>query len=141
MRLNDTTDLALRIMIYAASVHPRRFNIDQIVQTYALPRSTIMKVVSSLTQGALLSAQRGRGGGLYLAREASEISVGDIIQHMETDFDLVECMRTGNRCTITESCKLIPPLIAARKAFIETLGRYSVADVALAPSDFGMDTA
>lgn len=58
MRLNDTTDLALRIMIYAASVHPRRFNIDQIVQTYALPRSTIMKVVSSLTQGALLSAQR-----------------------------------------------------------------------------------
>lgn len=141
MKLNDTTDLALRIMIYAASVHPRRFNIDQIVQAYGLPRSTIMKVVSSLTQGNLLAAQRGRGGGLYLARAASDISVSEVIQHMETDFDLVECMRTGNNCTITKSCKLISPLMAARKAFIETLGQYSVADVALAPRDFGIDAA
>ncbi len=138
MRLNDTTDAALRIMIYAASTDADRFTIDQIVQIYGLPRSSVMKVVNTLTQGKFLTAQRGRSGGLYLERDAAQIRVGEIVRHMETDFDLVECLRPTNNCAISRCCKAISPLVAARAAFFAVLDQYSVADIALTPVDFGL---
>ncbi|MEO9650583.1 MAG: Rrf2 family transcriptional regulator [Roseobacter sp.] len=138
MRLNDTTDAALRVMIYAASTGGVRITIDQIVNIYSLPRSSVMKVVNTLTQGNFLTAQRGRSGGLYLAREATEIKVGDIVRHMETDFDLVECMRSKNNCAISRYCKAISPLVDAKTAFFAVLDQYSIADIALTPVDFGL---
>lgn len=136
MRLNDSTDMALRIMIFAASCGDRLFTIDEIVSVYHLPRSTVMKVVNTLTRGSFLTAQRGRSGGLRLSRPAAEISVGAVVYHLETDFGLVECMRTGNQCIITGRCRLVAPLQKARDAFLEALGECSVADIALTPEDF-----
>lgn len=138
MRLNDSTDIALRIMIHAASTGGHRITIDQIVAHYHLPRSTVMKVVNALTQGGFLSAQRGRSGGLTLARDAGDIPVSALVEHMETDFALAECMRPGNACTITRRCRLISPLEEARRAFLAALARYSVADIALMPAEFGL---
>lgn len=138
MRLNDTTDVALRVMIYAASTGGRRFTIDQIVEAYGLPRSTVMKVVNALTQGGFLTARRGRSGGLNLSRAAGETSVGAIVRHVETDFGLVECLRGGNGCAITRCCRLMAPLVEARAAFLAVLDKYSVADIALTPAEFGL---
>lgn len=138
MRLNDSTDIALRIMIYSASVGDRLFTIDDIVATYRVPRSTVMKVVSALTRGAFLRAQRGRSGGLRLARKADEISVAAVIRYVETDFALVECMRSSNACTITCQCRLIQPLQEALAAFLAALEAYSIADIALKPAEFGL---
>lgn len=141
MRLNDTTDVALRVMIYAVSVSERRFTIDQIVDAYGVPRSTVMKVVNALTRGGFLTAQRGRAGGLHIAAPPQKIGVGAIVRHMETDFGIVECMRSGNACTITRCCRLISPLTDARNAFLATLDKYSVADIAIAPAEFGLPPA
>lgn len=138
MRLNDTTDVALRVMIYGASTGSHRFTIDQIVEAYNLPRSTVMKVVNALTRGQFLIAQRGRSGGLYLAREAADIPVGEIMRYMETDFDLVECMRSTNNCAIVRCCKMISPLAEAKAAFFGVLDNYSVSEIALTPVDFGL---
>lgn len=139
MRLADSTDIALRTMIYAASAGGRRVTIDSIVEAYSLPRSTVMKVVNALTQGRFLDAQRGRSGGLRLSRPAAEISLGDIVRHMETDFALAECMRDSSKCAIRCKCRLIAPLNEARSAFMAVLNRHTVADIALAPADFGLD--
>jgi len=136
MRLNDSTDMALRVMIFATAQGDRIFTIDQLVATYRLPRSTMMKVVNALTRGEFLIAQRGRSGGLHLARPADQISVGAVVRHLETDFGLVECMRTGNQCIITCQCRLIAPLKRAMEAFLEVLDDCSVADIALTPADF-----
>ncbi|WP_134682238.1 RrF2 family transcriptional regulator [Paracoccus ravus] len=136
MRLNDTTDMALRVMIYAATRVDRLFTIDQLVAVYRFPRSTVMKVVNALTRGDFLAAQRGRAGGLRLARPADQISVGAVVRHLESDFGLVECMRTGNQCIITCQCRLIAPLQRAMEAFLEVLDGCSIADIALTPADF-----
>ncbi|MTH78405.1 RrF2 family transcriptional regulator [Paracoccus aestuariivivens] len=136
MRLNDSTDMALRVMIYATTQGERLFTIDQLVAIYGLPRSTMMKVVNALTRGGFLAAQRGRAGGLRLARPADRISVGAVVRHLETDFGLVECFRTGNQCIITSQCRLIAPLQRAMEAFLAVLDGCSIADIALTPADF-----
>ena len=44
--------------------------------------------------------------GLTLGRRPQDIRIGDVIRLTEPDFALVECFATGNRCTITQCCKL-----------------------------------
>lgn len=136
MRLTDSCDLALRVLIFAASHRDRLFTIDEIVAVYGLPRGTVMKVVNALTRGKFLTAQRGRSGGLRLARAPTEIRISDVILQIEPDLELVECMRTGNECLITAQCRLISPLHKALRAFVDTLAQYTLADMILPESAF-----
>lgn len=136
MRLTDSCDIALRVLVLAASHPERLITIDEVVAVYGQPRGTVMKVVSALTRGKFLTAQRGRAGGLRLARPASEISLADVILHVEPDLQLVECMRSGNQCVITGNCRLISPLNKALQAFVDTLRDYSVVDMILPESAF-----
>lgn len=136
MRLTDSCDLALRVLIYAASHDDRLFTIDDIVTAYRQPRGTVMKVVNALTRGQFLAAQRGRSGGLRLARPPSQIGIAEVIRHIEPDFQLVECMRPGNDCLITAECRLIDPLQRAMRAFFDTLARHTLADMILPVTAF-----
>lgn len=136
MRLTDSCDVALRVLIFAASHGDRLITIDEIVTVYGLPRGTVMKVVNALTRGKFLTAQRGRSGGLRLARPPAEIRISDVILHVEPDLKLVECMRSGNQCVITRDCKLISPLNKAMRAFLDTLRDYSIADMILPETAF-----
>lgn len=131
MRLTDSSDLAMRILIYAASTKDRLFTIDDIVDTYRQSRGTVMKVVNLLTRAHFLTGHRGRHGGLSLAKPADEILLSEVIVQVEPDMGLVECLRPGNTCRITSDCRLIHPLQRARAAFVNTLSEYTLADIAL----------
>lgn len=137
MRLTESCDIALRVLTYATSCRHRLFTIDEIVNIYNLPRGTVMKVVNTLTRGDFLTAQRGRAGGLRLAQQPSQVLISDVILHVEPDLGLVECMRPGNQCRITRDCRLIDPLQQALRTFVDTLRRYTLADIALPPASFG----
>jgi Rrf2 family nitric oxide-sensitive transcriptional repressor len=54
----------------------------------------------------------------------------------EPDFALVECFAPGNRCMITNSCRLPQVLNEALDSFVATLGRYTLADIMLKEIDF-----
>lgn len=133
MRLTDTCDIAFRVLLFAAEKEGAMFRIEQVVAFYGISRSTTMKVVNTLTRAGLLLAKRGRAGGLYLGKATDEISLGEVVRLMEPDFGLVECLRPGNACPITPVCALPAPLLEATNAFMETLDRYSLADVAIGP--------
>ncbi|MDB6182895.1 RrF2 family transcriptional regulator [Paracoccus fistulariae] len=136
MRLTDSTDLAMRVLIYAASTGGRLFTIDDIVTTFGQSRGTVMKVVNMLTRAEFLTGHRGRNGGLSLAKPAEDIRVSEIVLETEPDMGLVECLRPGNMCRITSSCLLINPLLRARTAFVNTLAEYTLADLVLQPRVF-----
>lgn len=140
MRLTDSCDVALRVLIFAASHGDRLITIDEIVTVYNQPRGTVMKVVNTLTRGQFLTAQRGRSGGLRLGRPADQIRISDVIQYVEPDLHLVECMRSGNQCVITKDCRLISPLQKALRAFLDTLRDYTIADMILPEASFSRES-
>jgi len=131
MRLTDTCDIAFRVLLYAAAKEGALFRIEQVVTFYGISRSTTMKVVNTLTRAGFLLAKRGRAGGLYLGKATEEISLGEIVRLMEPDFGMVECLRPDNACPITPICPLPAPLLEATNAFLETLDRYSLSDIAI----------
>jgi Rrf2 family nitric oxide-sensitive transcriptional repressor len=141
MRLTNFSDYALRLLMYAAARDGRLVTIEETAGVYGISRAHLMKVASQLTRAGFLNATRGRSGGLALAKPAGRIRLGAVLRATEPDFDLVECFAPGNQCRLTPRCRARGALQEALSAFLETLDRYTLADVMLAPEDFGLRSA
>ena len=136
MRLTTFSDYALRVLMYAAAEEGRLITIEETAKTYDISRAHLMKVVNILTRTGFLKGVRGRSGGFTLAKSPESINLGAVVRATEPDFALVECFAVGNQCHITSRCQLPNVLNEALRAFVDTLDRYTLADITLAQRDF-----
>jgi Rrf2 family nitric oxide-sensitive transcriptional repressor len=72
-----------------------------------------------------VESERGRFGGVRLARPAAHISVGAVVRAMEGEACLAGC----ESCVIAAHCGLAGALDAAHEAFLASLDAVSVAAV------------
>lgn len=133
MRLTYLTDYSLRVLMYVSAVPDRLVTIQEIAQGYGISENHLMKVVHGLAQHGFIETVRGRGGGLRLARPASDITVGAVVRAVEDDFALVECFRTDNTCRITPVCRLRGALQDALGAYFEVLDNRTLAELVAKP--------
>jgi Rrf2 family nitric oxide-sensitive transcriptional repressor len=131
VRLTVYTDYTIRLLIHLAVQGDRASTIQEVAQRYNISRNHLMKVASRAVQAGYIESTRGRGGGLRLARPASQIRLGEVLRFTEDDWDLVECFDPSkNRCTIAKACGLRPILAEALDAYFAVLDRYTLADAA-----------
>ncbi|MEF2548203.1 Rrf2 family transcriptional regulator [Aurantimonas sp. E1-2-R+4] len=131
MRLASFTDYGLRVLMRLAGAPDESISTGQIAEEFAISQHHLAKVVQDLGRGGFVRAQRGRSGGLRLARPAHAITVGEVVRHLEQRFAIVECFRAdGGTCVLQPRCRLKPKLAAARGAFMTELDRTTVADCA-----------
>jgi len=133
MRLTQHTDFSVRVLIHLALRPDRLTTISEVSEAYNISRNHLMKVVQKLAKAGFIESIRGQGGGLRLSREPGEIPLGDVVEAMEPDFGMVECMRPRNQCAITTACRLPPILSESLRLFLGNLNRYTLAD--LVPAD------
>ena len=133
MRLTYLTDYSLRVLMYVSAVPQRLVTIQEIAQGYGISENHLMKVVHGLAQHGFIETVRGRGGGLRLARPASDITVGAVVRAVEDDFALVECFRTDNTCRITPVCRLRGALQDALSAYFDVLDNRTLAELVAKP--------
>ncbi|MFO7484158.1 RrF2 family transcriptional regulator [Oceanibaculum nanhaiense] len=138
MRLTAFSDYALRVLMYAATVDDRLVTIEETARVYGISRAHLMKVVNILIRAGYLRGVRGRAGGFALARTPAEINLGAVVRATEPDFALVECFVAEGRCLVSGCCKLPAVLNEALEAFVSTLDRYTLADIALTRRDFDL---
>ena len=127
MHLTQFSDYSLRVAIYLAC-HPERVvSVGEISRAFGISRHHLVKVVQILTDLGVVEAQRGRGGGMRLARDPSEINVGWLTRRTEPNFDLVECFDVAsNTCPIAPACGLKGALLRAQQAFLGVLDEYTL---------------
>lgn len=134
MRLTQHTDYAIRVLMFAASRFTREgpealSSIGEIAEAYGISENHLMKVVNRLAQEGLLHTQRGRHGGLRLARDPRETRLGEVVRLIEDDMTLVECFGSGSTCPLTAGCHLAGALNEARQAFVDSLDGHTLADL------------
>ncbi|HEX2892284.1 Rrf2 family transcriptional regulator [Vineibacter terrae] len=130
MRLTLHTDYALRLLMMLAMEPDDLHTVEEVARRYDISRNHLTKVTQTLVQAGFVDSQRGRGGGLRLARQAEAINLGAVVRATEDSFDLVECFDAArNMCVITSACGLRGPLDEALRAFLAVLDRYSLADL------------
>lgn len=74
-----------------------------ISQCQGISLSYLEQLFSKLRKHGLVKGVRGPGGGYRLARDASEISVADIIDSVDEKIDLTNCKGKGD-CNNGEQC-------------------------------------
>ncbi len=136
MQLSRFTDYALRVLTYLGGTRGRVATIDEIARRYRISHEHLRKVVQRLAAAGFVESQRGRGGGLRLARAPGEISVGAVVRATEDDLAIVECFRPGGSdCRIGGVCRLSGMFAEALDAFLAALDRYTLADILFDPAD------
>ena len=128
MQLSLHTDYALRILM-ALAASDEQLSVDWIARHYGISRNHLAKVAQGLQGEGLVLTYRGRGGGMRLARPASEINVGAVVRKFETLDSFVACMSGGPGCVINGACGLKPALAGALRAFLDHLDGYSLSDL------------
>ncbi len=125
MRLTRYTDYALRVLIYLGQHPDRLCTIPEIAGAYAISQNHLTKVAYDLGKAGFVESERGRFGGVRLARPAAHISVGAVVRAMEGEACLAGC----ESCVIAAHCGLASALDDAHQAFLSNLDEVSIATI------------
>jgi len=131
MQLNLSTDIALRTLIYLGQKDGPA-TIAEVSDAFDIVKTHLMKVVMQLVAAGVVVSERGRNGGIRLARDASEIVVGDVVRLMENNLALLYCMKEDaidDCCPLMPNCRLRKLFFNAQKAFLDTLDGSTLADL------------
>jgi Rrf2 family protein len=88
---SQTTEYALRVMVYLASLEGRSPTIAQISAATRTPAGYLAKVLRSLARAGLIRSQRGLHGGSVLARPADQVTVHDVVQSVDPIHRITTC--------------------------------------------------
>jgi Rrf2 family nitric oxide-sensitive transcriptional repressor len=134
IRLNLSTDYALRMLLYLASRPEEQVTTREVAAFYGISADHLAKVVQHLGHAGYVRAGRGRTGGLRLGKPAAEITVGDVVELFEGPVSLLECVDTENVCVIQPTCRLRGVLHRAGDRLIRDLKAVTLADLVAPPS-------
>jgi Rrf2 family nitric oxide-sensitive transcriptional repressor len=130
MQLSLRADYSLRVLVYLATNPDRIATTQEVSSAYGISKHHLVRIVQSLAEHRYIQIHAGRSGGITLAREPQQISLGDVVRDSEPNMRLVECFdRATNTCRITACCGLKSMLREALESFIATLNRYTLADI------------
>ena len=129
MRLTQFSGYGLRVLIYVGLKGKQLTTITEIADGYGISKNHLMKVVQQLSNEGFLYSRRGKNGGVRLAREPEQITIGSVVVAMEPGFGVAECMRQGNECVLTPVCRLRAKLNEANRAFLQVLEKVTLADI------------
>ncbi|MEU3945115.1 Rrf2 family transcriptional regulator [Streptomyces sp. NPDC029526] len=136
MRLLRSTDLALRVLMRLALAGSTTPTTREVAEAMGVPYTHAAKVVAELQHMGLLTARRGRGGGLAVTERGRTASVGALVRAFEGEGEVVDCegVANGAPCPLSSACGLRGALRRAQEAFFATLDPLTVVDLVAGPT-------
>ncbi|NOD64207.1 MULTISPECIES: Rrf2 family transcriptional regulator [unclassified Ruegeria] len=127
MRITKRTNIAVRLLMYCAAHPDRLVTKAEIAEVCNISENHLAQVINQLSQLNYLSTQRGRNGGMSLARPAEEIRIGAVFRHVEGALPIAECFADAdNTCPLTDACRLRLALQDAAEVFYASLDEVSL---------------
>lgn len=116
--------------MHLAAAQDQKLTTRQIAEAHGAKFNHIAKVTQWLVREGYASSTRGRSGGLQLMRDASSITVGQVVRSLEGKDGVVECMRSdGGACILAPVCELKATLYGAQEAFFRSLDNKTLASL------------
>ncbi len=137
MRLTSMTDYAMRLLMYVGRHPDRLCTIAEIAQAHQISEPHLMKITHRLAQQGWITTQRGKNGGMRLARRPEDICLGAVLRDTENDLALVECFAGANNCILSGRCGLAGIIEGALQQFLLHLDGYTLADILPRPANRG----
>src|SRR5438552_1112663 len=98
MRMSDGVEWALHVASLLAVVPPdKAMTAAQLAEFHGVPGAYLAKHLQALTRAGVFEAMPGGGGGYRLARQASAITVLDVVDAVEGSTRAFECSEIRQR--------------------------------------------
>jgi Rrf2 family transcriptional regulator, nitric oxide-sensitive transcriptional repressor len=129
MRITIRTNLAIRTLMYCA-VNPHMVvRKSDIALACNASENHLAQVVRALASLGIITATRGRHGGMKLASNPETINIGTVFRTFEQDLPFAECFGKTNTCPLISACWLRPAIQKAVEAFYVSLDALFLSDL------------
>jgi Rrf2 family protein len=125
------TDYAARIVLHLACLKPgTRVTAREIAAKRLIPPAFIRRIISRLSAAGILATTRGSGGGIALAREASQISLCEVVEAFEGPLSLNGCVVEPGDCPLSVTCPVQGAWVKATRLLSGHLSEVRFGDLA-----------
>jgi Rrf2 family iron-sulfur cluster assembly transcriptional regulator len=131
LELTKRGDYAVRAMLALARGSGNGLlSARRISDAMAIPVRFLPQVLADLQRAGLVEAAPGRSGGYRLAREATTISLLDVIEAVEGDTRRRDCVLRGGPCGVNGTCDVHDVFFAGQEALRGTFAASTLAQLA-----------
>ena len=131
MRVSAKSDYALRALIeMAARADGKAVSAEELGRAQEIPHGFLQAILADLRKAGIVLSQRGQSGGWRLAREASAVSVADVIRAVDGPLVSVYGLRP-EAVTYNDRADVLQHVwIAARDSLREVFEKVSIDQLA-----------
>ncbi len=105
MRLSTRSRYGVRLMLaLAVNKQNKPVFLKDIASSEEISEKYLSQIIIPLKGKGLVTTFRGAHGGYLLSRPASEITLRDIIEPLEGDLNLVDCVGNSSVCEKSNEC-------------------------------------
>ena len=130
MRLSTRSRYGVRLML-ALALHEKKEPVflKDIAASEEMSEKYLSQIIIPLKAKGLVTTFRGAHGGYLLSRPASEIKLRDIIEPLEGDLGLVDCVGHSELCNKSAACVTREIWEEMSGMLLEFLESYTLADL------------
>jgi Rrf2 family nitric oxide-sensitive transcriptional repressor len=106
-----------------------RATVRDVASLFGISANHVAKVVQALARLGYVRSIRGIGGGIELAHSAESLPLGELVESLEGNMHLLDCVSTENVCALESFCKLKGALAHAERLQLDYLNSLTLADI------------
>jgi Rrf2 family protein len=130
LRLTRKADYGLIALSHLAAGRPgSSASAKQIAGAHRLPLPLLAKVLQKLARQGLIRSVQGTHGGYRLAREATLISVFEVVKAIDGPVVLTSCVTESGHCGQSRRCTVREPLRRVHKGILDLLAGIKISDL------------
>ena len=100
-----------------------------IAEAYRIPPQLLAKILQRLAKVGLVRSTAGTNGGYVLARDASDITVFEVIRAVDGPLFLTACSSGPRPCDLNDSCTIKEPMARVNESITELLKGLRIDDL------------
>jgi Rrf2 family protein len=132
LRLSKKIEYAILALQYMAAHKGELVSAKEMSAKLNISFEFLSKTLQALMKGGLVRSQQGIKGGYQMTRDASEVSITDVIKAAEDKPGLVECIsvgKEGDGCGRVDDCTIRVPMIKMHKQITKIFDNTTIADL------------
>jgi Rrf2 family protein len=122
------------LLVLAEEIERGPMLISELADRERLPRKFLEAILLELKRRGLLHSKKGKGGGYFLARDPSQVTVGEVIRILDGPLALIPCVSQTaymkcEECLDERTCGIRLAMKEVRDATAQILDNTSLASL------------
>lgn len=133
--LSKKTKYGIKALTYIARLEDTSpVQVGTIAESENISHKFLESILLTLRKSGFLGAKKGKGGGYYLLKDASEIKMTDVIRTLEGPIAMVPCVSLNyyekcDDCPDENACSVHKLMIQVRDNTLKVLRNNTLADL------------